>query len=304
MVDSGVPEFAHVERDDLDRAMRALAASGAPLLCHAELSGPIERAATLLSGRDPRAYSTYLASRPREAEDAAIALLVELCRATGARVHVVHLSSSDALATVRRAKDEGLPFSAETTPHYLHLEAERIPAGATDFKCAPPIREGANREALWGGLARGDLDMVVSDHSPCTPALKRREEGDFGAAWGGIASLQLGLSITWTEARRRGHSLVELARWCAEGPAELAGLARKKGRIAPGFDADLVWFEPDTSRVVRPEALLHRHPVTPYLGEELFGVVTKTMVRGQVVFDAAAPTPVPAPSGALILGRH
>lgn len=303
MVDSGVPEFAHVGREELARAMRALAASGAPLLCHAELAGPIDRAALALSGRDPRAYATYLASRPREAEDAAIALLVELCRASGARVHVVHLSSSDALATVRRAKDDGLRFSAETTPHYLHLEAERIADGATEFKCAPPIREGANREALWGGLARGDVDMVVSDHSPCTPALKRRDEGDFGAAWGGIASLQLGLSVTWTEARRRGHSLVDVARWCAERPAELAGLARKKGRIAPGHDADLVWFEPDRPRVVTPDGLLHRHPVTPYLGEELFGVVTKTMVRGRVAFDASAATRVPAPTGALLLGR-
>lgn len=304
MVESGVPEFAHVERDDLARAMRALAASGAPLLCHAELEGPIATAQASLAGRDPRAYATYLASRPRAAENDAIELLVALARDTGARVHVVHLSSSDALATVRRAKDEGLGFTAETTPHYLHLEAERIPDGATEFKCAPPIREGSNREALWAGLARGDLDMVVSDHSPCTPALKRRDEGDFGAAWGGIASLQLGLSITWTEARRRGRSLADVARWCSERPAELAGLARRKGRIAAGLDADLVFFEPETARVVTPDALLHRHPVTPYLGEQLFGVVTKTMVRGRVAFDASAAIRLAAPDGALLLGRN
>jgi len=303
MVDSGVPEFAHVDAGDLERAMQALAASGAPLLCHAELAGPIDRAAPALAGRDPQAYATYLASRPPEAEDSAIRLLVELARRTGARAHVVHLSSAGALSIVRRAKDEGLKLTAETTPHYLHLAAERIPDGATEYKCAPPIREESNREALWAGLRRGDVDMVVSDHSPCTPALKRREEGDFGAAWGGIASLQLGLSLTWTEARARGASLADVARWCAEQPAELAGLARRKGRIAPGFDADLVWFHPDASRVVSSEALLHRHPVTPYLGERLHGVVTRTMLRGRVVYDAAASTPLSAPAGALLLGR-
>jgi allantoinase len=285
LVDSGVPEFGHLAEADLDAAMRALAETGAPLLVHAELPGPIEAAREAARALDPRTYAAWLASRPREAEDAAIALLAALCRATRARVHVVHLASATALGILERARDEGLPLSAETTPHYLHFAAEEIPDGATPFKCAPPIRERDNREQLWGALREGLLEMVVSDHSPCAPSLKRMEAGDFEAAWGGIAGLELGLPVVWTGARARGASLTDLAAWMCRAPAALAGLSGQKGEIAPGRDADLVIWDPDATFRVEPSALHHRHPVTPYAGETLYGVVKETYVRGEKVMD-------------------
>jgi allantoinase len=215
----------------------------------------------------------------------AIALLVDLCRETRARVHVVHLSSASALDTIRRARDEGLPFTAETTPHYLHFAAEEIPDGATPYKCAPPIRERDNREQLWAALGEGLVSLVVSDHSPCTPELKKMEAGDFAEAWGGIASLQLGLPVIWTDARRRGRSLVDLAAWMCEGPARLAQLDRK-GSIAAGKDADLVIWDPDGRVEIAPAMIEHRHKVTPYAGEVLSGAVRSTWVRGRRVFEA------------------
>jgi len=288
LVDSGVPEFGHLGEADLAAAMAALAETGAPLLAHAELPGPIEAAAAAVRGLDPRSYASWLLSRPREAEDQAIALLASLCRAHRARVHVVHLASSSALGIIAAARDEGLPFSAETTPHYLHFAAEEIPDGATPFKCAPPIRERDNREALWGALRRGLVEMVVSDHSPCSPALKKMEAGDFEAAWGGIAGLQLGLPVVWTGARARGASIADLAAWMCRAPAALAGLAGQKGEIAPGRDADLVVWDPDAAFQVEPTALHHRHPVTPYAGVALHGVVLETYLRGEKVVDRGA----------------
>ena len=287
MVPSGVDEFPYVDESALRKAMTALAGTGAPLLVHAELPGPIEEAEKRVAALDPRAYRTYLASRPAAAEDAAIALLVAAMREHGARVHVVHLSSASALQTIVRAKDEGLPLSVETTPHYLHFAAEDVPDGATAYKCAPPIRERENRERLWTGLTAGAIDLVVSDHSPCTPDLKRLEAGDFQAAWGGIASLQLGLSLVWTDARRRGATLVDVARWMCEGPARLAGLSARKGAIARGKDADLVVFDPDARRRIEPQILEHRHPITPYLGEEVDGAVLATYLRGERVWDGS-----------------
>ena len=226
-------------------------------------------------------------------KDEAIALLVELCRERRARVHVVHLSSASALPLVRRARDEGLPFSAETTPHYLHFAAEEIPDGATAFKCAPPIRERSNRDQLWGALGEGVIDLVVSDHSPCTPVLKKLEAGDFAEAWGGIASLQLGLPAVWSDARRRGHSIAALAAWLCEGPARLAGLDRRKGSIAAGKDADLVIWDPDATIQVDPGRIEHRHKVTPYAGEVLHGAVRTTYLRGQKVYDEGEVTGAP-----------
>jgi allantoinase len=300
LVDSGVPEFGAVGEADLRAAMAAIAESGAPLLAHAELPGPIEAARVATQGLDPCRYSTYVRSRPREAEDAAIALLVHLCRDTGARVHVVHLSSSGALGTLRGARADGLPFSAETTPHYLHFAAEDIPDGATPFKCAPPIRERENREALWSALGEGLVSMVVSDHSPCTPALKKMEAGDFDAAWGGISSLQLGLPVVWTDAARRGRTPVDLAEWMSAGPARLARLDRKGG-IAPGKDADLVVWDPDAAVTVAPSIIEHRHKVTPYAGEVLRGAVRATFVRGACVYDRGRFGP--RPEGSLLRGR-
>jgi allantoinase len=283
MIESGVDEFPCVAESDLRAAMGELAGTGAPLLAHAELAGPIDEAARAIAGLDPRAYDTYLKSRPPAAEDQAIALLIALCRASRARVHVVHLASASALTMIRNAKDEALPFSVETTPHYLHFAAEDVAAGATAFKCAPPIRERSHRERLWGGLEEGIVDLVVSDHSPCTPSLKRLEAGDFQAAWGGITGLQLALPVIWTEARRRNRTPTDLARWMSEGPAKLAGLAQK-GSISPGKDADFVIWDPATSFTVDGKKLEHRHKLTPYDGETLFGEVVLTLLRGEAVF--------------------
>lgn len=281
---SGVDEFAHVEEEHLRAGMRVLAGLGAPLLVHAELPGPLEAAEARASGLDPRAYRRWLDARPRSAEDAAVELITGLCRHFGARTHVVHLSSADALAFVTRAKDANAPFTAETCPHYLHFGAEQIQRGRTAFKCAPPIREAENRERLWDALRQGTLDQVVTDHSPASPDVKCVESGDFAAAWGGIASLQLGLPVIWTEARARGHSFADLARWMCETPARLAGLESRKGAIRAGLDADLVAWDPDAPFSVAPERLFHRHALTPYAGERLFGVVRSTWVRGLQVY--------------------
>ncbi|HEX7809927.1 MAG TPA: allantoinase AllB, partial [Thermoanaerobaculia bacterium] len=241
LVHSGVDEFPNVDERGLYEAARELAGTGAPLLVHAELPEHIHDA-----HGDNDEYATYLHSRPNVAEDAAIQLLLRVCRETGARMHVVHLSSASALSILRRAKAEKLPLTAETTPHYLHFESEQIPRGRTEFKCAPPIREHENREALWQGLASGLIDLVVSDHSPCTPELKR---GDFMSAWGGIASLQLVLPIVWTNASARGFTLPDIARWCCESTARLANLSTK-GRIAIGMDADFVIWDPEATFTV------------------------------------------------------
>jgi allantoinase len=278
LLDSGVEEFPHLAGPGLEAAMGELARLGAPLLVHAELPGPIA-AAPAAQGRR---YLDYLRSRPPEAETGAVDRLVELGRRTGARVHVVHLSAAAALPALARARAAGLPVTVETCPHYLCLTAEEVPDGATQFKCAPPIREAANREALWTGLAEGTIDSVVSDHSPCPPELKRPDTGDFGQAWGGISSVQLRLPVLWTEARRRGHTLADLARWTATAPARLAGLAGK-GAIAEGHDADFAVFAPEQAFTVDPRALHHRHPLTPYAGRRLAGVVRATWLRGQPV---------------------
>jgi allantoinase len=278
LVHSGVDEFPNVDERELRDAARELAKSRAPLLVHAELPQYIE---TPKPGRNPaETYAAYLATRPPAAEDEAIKLLMRVCEESGARIHVVHLSSANALDTLRRARERNLPLTAETTPHYLHFEAERVPDGHCEFKCAPPIRERENRERLWRGLEKGLIDLVVSDHSPCTPHLKGH---DFLSAWGGISSVQFVLPIVWTEAERRGHSLVDLARWICEGPARLAGLARK-GAIAEGNDADFAIWSPEESFAVDPSIIAHRHKVTPYAGETLRGVVKETWLRGERVY--------------------
>jgi allantoinase len=288
LVPSGVDQFGHVGEAELGPALDVLGDAGVPLLVHAELEGPIAAAAEAVLSMSPYRYLTYLRSRPPSAEDQAIAMLIGLARERRrARVHVVHCASSGALGLLAAARQEGVAIGAETCPHYLHFAAEEVPDGATEYKCAPPIREAANREALWGGVTGGVLDMVVSDHSPCTPELKKRETGDFMAAWGGIASLQLTLPVMWSEMRRRGHGLERLVAWMCRAPAELVGL-RRKGAIARGNDADLAIWDPDARFEVRGAALEHRSPLTPYDGEELFGVVDTTIVGGQVVYQRGA----------------
>jgi allantoinase len=274
-VDSGVPEFPPLDDAGLEQAARLAAETGSLLIVHAE------DAANIGSAPAPAgpAYSGFLRSRPGTAETAAIARVIQAARGSGARVHVLHLSSAAAVPLIAAARRDGLPLTAETCPHYLALTAEDVPDGATQFKCCPPIRERANRELLWEALRREIIDCVVSDHSPCPPALKKMAQGDFAAAWGGISSLQIALPVVWTQARTRGHSLADVARWMATRPAEIAGLSGK-GKVAPGHDADLVAFAPDDSFVVEPGVLHHRHGLTPYAGQLLHGVVRRTWLRG------------------------
>ena len=281
---SGVEEFPGCQEEHLTPAMMELKRLGRPLLVHAEVEGPIDALAEEIKKKDQRSYLTYLASRPPAAEEEAITLISRLCRQTRARTHIVHHSAASALPIIRQARAEGLPFTAETCPHYLHFVAEEIKDGATAFKCSPPIREKSNREQLWAALGEGLLELVASDHSPCTPALKKPEVGDFMAAWGGISGLQLGLSVTWSGAKARGYSLQQLVKWMCEAPARLAGLENKKGKLSPGFDADLVVFEPDASFNVDATRLQHKHKITPYANAGLTGVVTSTYVRGERVF--------------------
>jgi allantoinase len=284
LIHPGIDGFTMVSEKELRAALPHVARTGLPLLVHAELPSAIDRATESLSGSDWNRYSTYLQSRPDEAELAAIRMMLALCREYNFRLHIVHVSSWLALEELRAARAEGLPVSVETCPHYLHLAAETIADGATLNKCAPPIRSRENCEKLWEGLREGAIDLVVTDHSPCPPAMKRMSEGDFRTAWGGIASLSIALPLMWTEASRRGFTLVEVARWMAEAPARLAGCGSHKGRIAAGYDADFVVFECDREFVVSEDGLHYRHPVSPYLGERLRGVVKVTYLRGKAVF--------------------
>jgi allantoinase len=274
--DSGVEEFPALTTPDLLRACEELAAVDGLLLVHAEDPGALAGA----PAAGGRSYQRFLDSRPASSEDLGIATVLDAARRTGARVHVVHLSSASALPSIAQARADGLRVSVETCPHYLVLRAEDVPDGATAFKCCPPVRGDANRDGLWDGLADGTIDLVVSDHSPCTPELKAPETGDFGAAWGGISSLQLGLSLVWTEARLRRHDLAQVVGWMSAAPAALAGLTTK-GAIRPGAAADLCVFAPDEELVVDPAQLHHRNQVTPYAGARLTGRVRRTWLAGQ-----------------------
>ncbi len=292
-VDSGVPEFPPLGDAGLERAAAQLAALGGLLLVHAEDPRWITQAARPGS----QAYADFLSSRPDQAETAAVARALEIARHTGVRLHILHVSSAEVLPLLAAARAEGLAVTAETCPHYLALAAEDIPDGATQFKCCPPIRVRANRDQLWEGLRAGIIDSVVSDHSPCPPALKRLAEGDFAAAWGGIASVQLALSVVWTFGRERGVSLVDVARWMSASPASIAGLP-DKGGIEVGRDADLVAFAPAERFTVDPAILAHRHKLTPYAGARLAGAVRRTWLRGREVYPAAADT---RPAGRLLV---
>jgi allantoinase len=278
LLHSGVDEFPPLDPDELELALREIASFGALMIVHAEDARSIDHAPSPHGER----YADFLASRPRGAENLAIAEVIELARWTGCRVHILHLSSSDALPMIASARRDGVRLTVETCPHYLSFMAEEIPAGATQFKCCPPIREAGNRELLWRGLADGTIDCIVSDHSPCTAELKRFDIGDFGVAWGGIASLQLGLPAVWTEARRRGHTLLDVVRWMAENPARQVGFTTK-GHIALGYAADVVVFAPDEAFVVDKTKLQHKNPVSAYDRLALAGVVRSTWLGGQQI---------------------
>ena len=292
LIDSGVPEFPPLEVADLRAVLGSLAAVGAQLIVHAEDPAEVKPA----SGRD---FGAFVRSRPPVAERRAIEKVIAAAAATGGRAHIVHLSAAECVAMIAGAKAAGIQLTAETCPHYLYFAAEQVPDGATEFKCCPPIRDSINREALWRGLEAGVIDCVVSDHSPCPPELKAAATGDFGEAWGGIASLQLGLPAVWTVARRRGRTLDDVVRWMAAAPAALAGLAAK-GRLAVGGDADLVAFDPAESFVVEPGRLLHRHPLTPYAGRTLTGRVRQAWLRGSALLDPGTGTPAGEPGGKLL----
>ncbi len=284
---SGIDEFPASDERALTAAMGALAAHDLPLLVHAELerSADLDRAA--LDALPASDYRSWLQARPESFEERAVRAAIQLARDTGCRVHVVHLSAASALPMIRRAKDEGLPLTVETCPHYLGLAAEEIGAGATWFKCAPPIRSASNREQLWEGLREGLIDFVVSDHSPCTTDLKCVDSGDFGAAWGGISSLGLGLPILWAEARRRGFDIVDVVRWLSSAPADFARLDRK-GRIAPGADADLVAWNPEGDWRPAVDDLQFRNKLSPWVGRAAAGDVVTTWLRGEVVWERGA----------------
>jgi len=280
LVPSGVDEFVMLDEAGLRQAMPLIAATGLPLLVHAELPNALEKA-----NGNPRQYMNYLHSRPDEAELEAIRLMIKLVREYRCRVHIVHLATSHALAELQEARSEGLPITIETCPHYLYFAAETIPDGATQFKCAPPIRAAFNRDRLWQALRDRDIDLIATDHSPCTSDLKHLDSGNFQTAWGGIASVSLALSAVWSKARQQEISISEVVRWMCEQPAALGGLANRKGRIAVGADSDFAVFNPDRPWHVTPESLHFRNKVSPYLGERFTGQVRATFLRGALVYE-------------------
>jgi allantoinase len=292
LIHSGIDGFHWVDESDLRAALRKLRGTGLPLLAHAEVPGPVQAATEFLNraGADWRRYATYLASRPDETEVEAIRLLIRLAEEFRTPVHIVHLSSAKALPLIADARRRGVPITVETCTHYLWFAAENIPDGATEYKCAPPVRGAANREQLWRALEDGLIDMVTTDHSPCIPALKRREEGLWNDAWGGIASLGLTLPVLWTGMRQRGLKdevgMAHAAEWLSAAPARLAGMSGQKGSIRVGADADLVVFDPESERMVTETDLHFRHKVCPYLGAKLHGRVLETWLRGERIYGA------------------
>jgi len=285
LAEPGIEGFYRVDEAELRTAAPHTARTGLPLLVHAELPEALDRAASNLANPDWRRYDTWLRSRPDEAEVEAIRLMIRLCREYGFRLHIVHLVTAQALPDIRSAKEEGLPITVETCPHYLHFAAEEIPNGSTLHKCAPPIRSAQNREHLWDAVREGLIDLIATDHSPCPPEMKRVEEGNFSTAWGGIASVSVAISVVWTGMREHNLALTDLARLLSQRPAQLAGLKGRKGQIAPGYDADFVIFDPDLAFTVTEKQLHTRHAISPYVGENLFGTVKATYLRGNPVFD-------------------
>jgi allantoinase len=275
---SGIDEFPNVTEADLRKIMPVIAAAGLPLLVHCELTDDLNRA-----GGDPRSYQNYLKSRPRKWEDDAIALVIKLCEEYNCRVHIVHLSSSDSIAQIVKAKEKGLPLTVETAQHYLFFD-DQVADGCTQYKCAPPIREKENNEKLWDALKKGIIDFVATDHSPATPGLKRLQTGNFMKAWGGIAGIQFALPVLWTAAQQRNCSIIDVSKWLSLNPAKFTGLI-KKGRIQKGCDADLTIWDPENNFSVTEDIILHKHKITPYLDYKLSGVVEQTYLAGEKIYD-------------------
>jgi allantoinase len=291
----GCDGFTMIDQQQLEASLPSIAESGLPLLVHAELAGPIDLATEKLRDADWRSYATYLASRPDDAELQAIRLMIRLCRQYRFRLHIVHLSTALALDDLRAARAEGLPITVETCPHYLHFAAEDIADGATLLKCAPPIRSRANQNALWHALQDGTIDMVVTDHSPCLPEMKRTETGRFDQAWGGIASLSVALPVMHTECHQRGFTLDHLVRWMSTAPAALAGISNQAGTLEVGRDANFISFDTESTHTIAADKLHYRHAISPYLGETLRGIVKATYLRGKPVYSAG--TFAATPSG-------
>jgi len=278
---SGIDEFGHLDAAQLELALDEIAALGSLLIVHAEDPAVLDAHAN----QGGTSYAAFVESRPDEAETTAIDRVIAGVRRTGARAHILHLSSAAALPALRAARAEGLPITVETCPHYLVLSAESIDDGATQFKCCPPIRGEANREALWQALLDGDIDVIVTDHSPATADLKFAGDGDFQVAWGGIAGLQTGFASVWTEAAARGIPLDRVLQWMSTGTADLVGLAQK-GRITVGADADLVAFAPDERFTVHAAELRHKNPISAFEGRDLRGVARRAWLRGHPIGDA------------------
>ncbi len=277
---SGIDDFPNATEEDLRIAMPIIAKHNLPLLVHCELTDELLRATG-----DNRSYQNYMSSRPKEWEDEAITMMIRLCEEFNCRVHIVHLSSANSIEQIIKAKEKGLPITVESAQHYLYFNAETIKDGQTQFKCAPPIRENENNDQLWQALKDGVIDLVATDHSPSTPTLKELESGDFMKAWGGIASLQLALPVLWTKAREKGFTIDFIAKWLCENPAKLIGKSTTKGKIAIGYDADLIVVDIDSSFVVTENMLHHKHKTTPYLNETLYGIVEQTYLSGEKVYD-------------------
>ncbi|PCJ48981.1 MAG: allantoinase AllB [Gammaproteobacteria bacterium] len=285
LIDSGIAEFPKVDANHIRLAMPIIAKHGVPYLIHAELDCNGESEVDI-----GNSYQKFLASRPKKWENDAVQMMIDLAtesydKGNNIKVHVVHLSSDEALEKITKAKQDGLEFTAETCPHYLTLEAEQIPDGKTLFKCCPPIRENKNREHLWQALKQGVISFIVSDHSPCTPQLKNIDSGDIEKAWGGISALQFGLPLIWTEARQRDFTLEDISKLMSLETAKFAGLDKIKGKIAEGYHADLLVFDEQASFTISNEMIKHRHKITPYVGREVQGKIIKTFVRGQLVFS-------------------
>lgn len=280
---SGIDDFPNTTAEHLRKALKILKKFNKPLLVHCELDSPHDDLKLL--EQNPKSYIAYLKSRPKSWEDNAIKLMIDLCRETEAHVHIVHLSSANSIEQIQKSKQEGLPLTVETAPHYLFFNAEEIPDGATQYKCAPPIREKENNNQLWNALLDGTIDFIATDHSPAPPSIKEIESGYFKSAWGGIAGLQFSLPGVWTKMKEKNISIEKILKWLCENPAKLIGLQNTKGKIQKGFDADITIWNPEKKFKVTEDIIQHRHKITPYLSRELYGVVEQTYIGGKKVFE-------------------